>query len=556
MKIPMPKWSAVDESDEEEEEEQGPVRAVCKAPAYPHRASGGFVPRDPEDFGDGGAYPEIHVAQYPLGLGKKGKNNDPGNQVALRVGGDGKVDYGSIAKQGKNRDMVVFTRHEDMVEKEEVDFEKPTDEDETKNVEKTKAALDALLNGRVERSRPSQAIARPNKDPTFIKYTPSQGNINQNSGANHRIIRMVEVQQDPLEPPKFMRKKIPGQADEAPVPVLHSPPRKASRADMEAWKIPPCMSNWKNSKGYTRPLDKLVAADGRGIADGAISDNFAKVTEALFIAERVAREEVDQRAQIAKMQASKIKEHKEQDLREMAQQLLDEKTRSVQLEADESSDEDSDAQLEEEEARARDEIRAERRREMERERRLEAAGKNTKMARDADRDISEKLALGLATKTAGDDMMYDQRLFNQESGMSAGFGADDNYDIYDKPLMKGSSANMLASHRAKGNDDEMHGGEGAEEEYNKLLKTDRFRPDKGFEGTQDGRKRSRDEPVQFEREEVESDPFGLDAFLTDAKKGKKAMDGVGTSKGGGMAAAAGGSMAGGSSGRDRLDFAK
>ena len=73
MKIPMPKWSAVDESDEEEEEEQGPVRAVCKAPAYPHRASGGFVPRDPEDFGDGGAYPEIHVAQYPLGLGKKGK---------------------------------------------------------------------------------------------------------------------------------------------------------------------------------------------------------------------------------------------------------------------------------------------------------------------------------------------------------------------------------------------------------------------------------------------------------------------------------------------------
>ena len=32
-----------------------------------------FVPRSYADFGDGGAYPEVHVAQYPLGLGKPGK---------------------------------------------------------------------------------------------------------------------------------------------------------------------------------------------------------------------------------------------------------------------------------------------------------------------------------------------------------------------------------------------------------------------------------------------------------------------------------------------------
>merc|ERR1712166_539766 len=184
--------------------------------------------------------------------------------------------------------------------------------------------------------------------------------LNQNSGAQQRVIRMVEVQADPLEPPKFQRKKIPGQADTDPVPVMHSPPKRVSRADMEAWKIPPCMSNWKNSKGYTRPLDKLCAADGRGIADPQISDNFAKVTEALFIAERVARDEVDQRAQISKLQSSKVKEHKEQDLRAMAQQLLDEKTHAVQLEANASDDDDSDVALEEEEAKARDEIRWER----------------------------------------------------------------------------------------------------------------------------------------------------------------------------------------------------
>ena len=31
--------------------------------------------------------------------------------------------------------------------------------------------------------------------------------------------------------------------------------------------IPPCISNWKNNKGYTIPLDKRLAADGRGLQD-------------------------------------------------------------------------------------------------------------------------------------------------------------------------------------------------------------------------------------------------------------------------------------------------
>ena len=33
---------------------------------------------------------------------------------------------------------------------------------------------------------------------------------------------------------------------------------------LQDWKIPPCVSNWKNAKGYTIPLDKRLAADGRG----------------------------------------------------------------------------------------------------------------------------------------------------------------------------------------------------------------------------------------------------------------------------------------------------
>ena len=77
---------------------------------------------------------------------------------------------------------------------------------------------------------------------------------------------MVEMQVDPMEPPKFnTSKKIPRGPPSPPVPVLHSPTRKLTAKEQQDWKIPPCVSNWKNAKGYTIPLDKRLAADGRGL---------------------------------------------------------------------------------------------------------------------------------------------------------------------------------------------------------------------------------------------------------------------------------------------------
>ena len=76
---------------------------------------------------------------------------------------------------------------------------------------------------------------------------------------------MVEMPTDPLEPPKFKHKKVPAGPPSPPVPVMHSPPRKVTVKDQQAWKIPPCISNWKNAKGYTIPLDKRLAADGRSL---------------------------------------------------------------------------------------------------------------------------------------------------------------------------------------------------------------------------------------------------------------------------------------------------
>lgn len=39
-------------------------------------------------------------------------------------------------------------------------------------------------------------------------------------------------------------------------------------------------------QGYTIPLDKRLAADGRGLQNVHINENFAKLAEALYIADR------------------------------------------------------------------------------------------------------------------------------------------------------------------------------------------------------------------------------------------------------------------------------
>lgn len=51
-------------------------------------------------------------------------------------------------------------------------------------------------------------------------------------------------------------------------------------------------------QGYTIPLDKRLAADGRGLQEVQINDQFAKLTEALYVAESKAREAVDMRQKV------------------------------------------------------------------------------------------------------------------------------------------------------------------------------------------------------------------------------------------------------------------
>jgi len=125
-------------------------------------------------------------------------------------------------------------------------------------------ALSRRVNNKLAVQNPSTLPEQPGA-PTYIKYTPSQQGPQYASGAKQRIIKMQDMPVDPLEPPKFRHTKVPRGTGSPPVPVMHSPPRPVTAEDQANWKIPPCISNWKNAKGYTIPLDKRLAADGRGL---------------------------------------------------------------------------------------------------------------------------------------------------------------------------------------------------------------------------------------------------------------------------------------------------
>ncbi|XP_065852312.1 SNW/SKI-interacting protein A [Euphorbia lathyris] len=570
------------------EAEQAAASIVHK-PVPPYLDREGFIPRRVEDFGDGGAFPEIHIAQYPLGMGRD-KSAKPGSKtLALTVDAHGNVAYDAIVKQNENARKIVYSQHKDIVPKilkNEEDEDDSEDEELQRQIEETtqetKAALEKIVNVRLSAAQPKN-VPKQSSDSKYIKYKPSQQSAAFNSGARERIIRMVEMPVDPLEPPKFKHKRVPKASGSPPVPVMHSPPRPVTVKDQQDWKIPPCISNWKNPKGYTIPLDKRLAADGRGLQDVQINDNFAKLSEALYVAEQKAREAVAMRSKVQKEMMMKEKERKEQELRALAQKARSERTGaapplSASMPSDKHVMDDVDmggdyervrerdkdphppkeTREEREERLQREKIREERRRERERERRLEAKdaamGKKSKITRDRDRDISEKVALGMASAGGSrGEVMYDQRLFNQEKGMDSGFATDDQYNVYDKGLFTAQPTLSTLYRPKKDADTDTYGG--ADEQLDKIMKTDRFKPDKAFAGTSD-KAGPRDRPVEFEKDVEEADPFGLDQFLTEVKKGKKAMDKVGS--GGTMRASGGSSMRdgydGGGSGRTRIGF--
>ncbi|KAL5614182.1 hypothetical protein BROUX41_000020 [Berkeleyomyces rouxiae] len=575
--LPKPKYTGDDEELPTHAQQKGPrivgpgqideSQIVLKrAGPPPYGQRNGWRPRSQEDFGDGGAFPEIPIAQYPLNMGKKSSTKS--NALAIQVDGEGKVKYDAIARQGHSSTRTVQASFKDLIplrqqaNSGEISLEKPSKEDVAATTERTRNALASLISGAVSAQRPKNVNAGPRKDATFVKYTPAD-QMGDRSQKKERIMKIVERQQDPMEPAKFKHKKIPRGPPSPPPPVMHSPPRKLTAEDQEAWRIPPVVSNWKNAKGFTVPLDKRLAADGRGLKDTGINDKFARLSEALFMADRHAREEVRQRASMQQRLAEKEKEQKEEHLRELAAKAREDaiaaasssrrrsrsrnyddgRSRSRSKSPDYSGSEYSRSpsrsrsrslsssrshsrsrarhtsrsvsDSEEAEIRQRERARQEKRKEDERKLRQSRMGTERRaqvMLREQNRDISEKVALGLAKPTQSKEGMYDSRLFNQTGGFAAGINEDNPYD---KPLFAAQDAiSSIYRPRANADDDDVEAGD---REMDRIQKSSRFGEALGrgkFKGADE--QEARTGPVQFEKDAQDS--LDVDQFLSSVGK--------------------------------------
>ncbi|KAI1375268.1 SKIP/SNW domain-containing protein [Hypoxylon crocopeplum] len=555
--LPKPKYTGEEEDIPTYAQQRGPrivgagqidesqiVLRRTGPPPYGQRT--GWRPRGQEDFGDGGAFPEIPVAQYPLSMGKESSTS---NALAIQVDAAGKIKYDAIAKQGHGEGRVVHSSFKDLIplrqraDAGEINLSRPTEQEVEETTERTKNALASLVSGAVAAQKPKNVNIGQRKDPTFVRYTPAN-QMGDNSKKQDRIMKIVERQRDPMEPPKFKHKKIPRGPPSPPPPIMHSPPRKLTAEDQEMWKIPPPVSNWKNPKGFTVPLDKRLAADGRGLQDVTINDKFAQFSEALFMADRHAREEVRQRALMQQRLAEKEKAQKEENLRMLAQKAREErsgasKRRDSRTSRDSGSRSrsrsysysDSGSESDGSEVHEREKARQERRREEERKLRQSRMGAERRiqvMAREQNRDISEKIALGLAKPTQQAESMYDSRLFNQSSGFDSGFNEDNPYD---KPLFAAQDA-ISSIYRPSQNTDDYEDEGAGDREMDKIQKASRFGEVLGkgtFKGA--GEAEAREGPVQFERDSAGNDPFQMDKFMAEVDQSSSSKRGFGLQEG-------------------------
>ena len=152
------------------------------------------------DFGDGGAFPEIHVAQYPMDMGRpdprgsgSGKKS---NAIAVQLDAEGKVKYDLIARQvsnisvhcstyfvqvlmnkvlsvnfvlpiiqGHSKDKVVYSKFTDLLPKEvygdnDEELQRPDEEAVKDATEATRAALEKLTSSKISAAMPVRAAEK------------------------------------------------------------------------------------------------------------------------------------------------------------------------------------------------------------------------------------------------------------------------------------------------------------------------------------------------------------------------------------------------------------
>jgi len=152
-----------------------PQQQVAQKPKKlipPYGQRQGFIPRAVEDFGDGGAFPEIHVAQYPLDMGRKKSSTNDKQVIPVALDATGRVKSEAIL--GQRGDKKVFSQYTDLVERhaEENELARPSAEEIDDATARTRAALEKIVSTKIQAAQPSAPVTQVGA-PTYIKYTPA-----------------------------------------------------------------------------------------------------------------------------------------------------------------------------------------------------------------------------------------------------------------------------------------------------------------------------------------------------------------------------------------------
>ena len=164
---------------------------------------------------------------------------------------------------------------------------------------------------------------------TYVNYNVDRivedGENDASDGeSKQKVLQIRDVQVDPLQPPKFKLRKNRPRAPSPPPLQLKSgnvSTGKVTKEDQEKWKIPAVVSNWKNNKGYTIPLEKRTLAASGGSRNAPMDINvekFGELSQALEEADRRAREEIKLRNEYLRDIAVKEQREKENRLKELA----------------------------------------------------------------------------------------------------------------------------------------------------------------------------------------------------------------------------------------------
>jgi SNW domain-containing protein 1 len=181
-----------------------------------------------DDYGDGGSFPEISIAQYPLEVGRKksvmafqweictNAAKTTSNALQVQVDERGNIQYNAIVRQGHNANRIIHTSMKDLVplrqrvDVGEINLDRPSEEQVISTAERTRQALEKIAMGQIADSKPKNVRKATQNEPTYIRYTPANQMGERGDVAhNQRIIKMVDRAEDPMEPAKFRHRKLP-----------------------------------------------------------------------------------------------------------------------------------------------------------------------------------------------------------------------------------------------------------------------------------------------------------------------------------------------------------